>query len=31
MAHKRYVEKLDKRCDCIKDDLEELQRKNKEK
>jgi hypothetical protein len=25
MAHKQCVDKVDKRCDCIKDDLEELE------
>ena len=25
MAHKRCIDKLDKRCDCIIDDLEELE------
>lgn len=30
MAHKQCINKLDQRCDCIKDDLEELQNyKNK--
>jgi hypothetical protein len=31
MAHKQCIDRLDKRCDCIKDDLEELQREKKHK